>query len=440
MIRIFGIELRRSAAPWTGLTLLTVSTGLLYTARYRWTSGYLVLAMDQRWYLPLLTALAAAAGAWQARRERACGVTELFASVPRPRAHQVLPMLLVYGLVAFVGYVGAWSLAALWIAGTAEYLRAVAVAGVVASGVLAVVASAWFGLVVGRMLPYLLTAPALGIATLAVSLVAPGIAGHREWLSSLLFPSVSPADATDFATVHGRFSLAQVLYLTGLAAGVALLFAAVRQRARMMALLPVLAGFAAAVLILQGGAAYVSRPIDPVARELVCTSDTPKVCVARVHSGVLDEVTPPARAALAKLSRLPDAPTRAEEDLVTVPGAGLSRDRLLIPVTIGDDGHVIYLDRLESFMLDNVGVRQFACPDDTSGPEQAVVYAATAWLAGTESAQLISPTITAPGRARDLWLGLSDLDERDAAARVAAVRRAVLTCSPGDDLLTRPTS
>jgi hypothetical protein len=440
MIRIFRIELRRSAALWTGLTLLTASTGLLYTARYRWASGYMSLAMDQRWYLPLLTALAAAAGAWQARRERASRVTELFASVPRPRAYQVLPMLLVYGLVTFVGYVGAWSLAALWIVGTAEYLRAGAVAGVVASGVLAVVASAWFGLVVGRMLPYLVTAPALGIGTLAVPLVAPGITGHREWLSSLLFPGASPADATDFATVPGRFSLAQVLYLTGLAAGVALLFAAARRRARLMALLPVLAGFAAAVLILQGGAAYVSRPIDPAAREFVCTSDMPKVCVARVHSGVLDEVTPPARAALAKLSRLPDAPTQAEEDLDTRPGAGLSQDRLLIPVTIGENGHVNYLDRLESFMLDNVGVRRFACPDDTTEPAQAVVRAATAWLAGTEPPQPKSPTTTDPGRARDLLLGLRNLDEQEAAARVAAVRRAVLACSPGDDLLTRPAS
>jgi hypothetical protein len=440
MIRIFGIELRRSAAPWTGLTLLTASTGLLYAARDRWTSGYMILAMDQRWYLPLLTALAAAAGAWQARRERASGVTELFASVPRPRAHQVVPLLLVYGLVTFVGYVGAWSLAALRIVGTAEYLRAGAVAGVVASGVLAVVVSAWFGLVVGRMLPYLPTAPALGIATFAAPLVAPWITGHREWLSSLLFPSAGPADATEYATVHGRFSLAQVLYLTGLAVGVALLFAAARQRARMMALLPVLAGFAAAVLILQGGAAYVSSPIDPAARALVCTSDTPKVCVTRLHSGVLDEVTPPARAALAKLSRLPDAPTKAEEDLATVPGVGLSRDRLLIPLTIGGEGHANYLDRLENFMLDNVGVRRFACPDDASGPDPVVVDAATAWLVGTEPAQLIFPDTTDPGRARDLWRALSDLDEQDAAARVAAVRRAVLTCSPGDDLLTRPTS
>lgn len=431
MIRIFRIELRRSAALGAGLTLLIAGTGLLYSARDRWTTGYMILAMDQRWYLPLLTALAAAAGAWQARRERASLVTELFASVPRPRAHQVVPMLLVYGAVMVAGYVGAWGAAALRIAGTAEYLRAGAVAGVVAAGVLAVVAASWFGLVVGRMLPYLLTAPALGIATFAAPLVAPGVTGHREWLSSLLFPGGSPADTTDFATVPGRFSLAQMLYLTGLAVGVALLFAAARPRARMMALLPVSAGVTAAVLILQGGAAYVSSPIDPAARELVCTGDTPTVCVARVHSGVLDEVTPPARAALAKLSRLPGAPDQAEENLYPGLGVGQYPDSLLIPLTIGADGHASHLDRLERIMLSNVGVVPFVCPDGASGPDPAVVDAATAWLLGTEPAQLIFPTTTEPARARDLWLGLRKLDEQAAAARVDAVRQAVLACSPG---------
>ncbi|MFI7545090.1 hypothetical protein [Actinoplanes sp. NPDC049599] len=432
MIRIFRIELRRSAARWAGLMVLTASAGLLYSARERWTAGYMILAMDQRWYLSLLTGLAVAAGAWQARREHASRVTELFASVPRPRAHQVVPMLLVYGVVAFVAYVGAWSLAALRIVGTAEYLPAGAVAGVVVAGAVAVVAAAWFGLVVGRMLPSVLTAPALAVATFATPLVARGITGRREWLSTLLFPGYGlGGDSTDFATVPGRFSIAQMLYLTGLAAGAALLFAAAQHRARIVALAPALLGAAAAVLILQGGAAFVRDPVDPAARELVCTGDAPHVCVARVHSGVLDEVTPPARAALAKLARLPGAPSRAEEDLSPMRQVGEYPDSMLVPLTIGDDGHVNHRDRLESIMLDNVGVLPFVCPDEATGPDAAVVDAATSWLLGTAAHT---------ARAGDLLLTLRGLDEQEAAARVGAVRRAILTCSSGDDLLTRPAS
>ena len=166
MDAILRIELRRSAAAWAGLMLLAVGAWLLHSARDRWTTGYMILAMDQRWYLPLLSGLAVAAGAWQGRREHACGVTELFASVPRPRVQQVVPILLVFGAALSVAYIGTWSLAALRIAGTAEYRPAGAVAGVVAAGAVALVAAAWFGLAVGRILPYVVTAPLLAIATL----------------------------------------------------------------------------------------------------------------------------------------------------------------------------------------------------------------------------------------------------------------------------------
>ena len=441
MISIARIELRRSGALWASLLVLGVSAGLLYNARMRWPSGYMLLAMDQRWYLSLLAALAVAAGAFQARRERRSQVMELFASVARPRAQQVVPLLLVYGVTAFLAYIGAWVLAALSMVGTAEYLQAGAVAGVVVAGAVATVAAAWFGLAVGRMAPNPLTAPALAIAVFATPLIARGVTGRREWLSTLLFSGYGLGGSpTDFATVPGRFSLAQLLYLTGLAAGLALLFAADRWRSGVAAVLPVLLGVAAAVVVLQGGSAFVKDPIDPVARELICTRDAPRVCVARLHSGVLGEVTPPARAALARLARLPGAPSRAAEHLDGDPlVAGRYPDSLLIPVTIGEDGHANHLDTLEAIMVYNVGVRPFVCPDDAAGPDAPVVDAATAWLFGTDPAELRFVSAADIDRSRELWRKLRDLDEPDAAARVAAVRRAVLTCSPGDDLLlTRP--
>ena len=435
MRSVVRIELRRSAVRWVALILVATGTWLLYSARERWTTGYMLLALDQKWYLPLLTGIAIAAGAAQAARDHRSKVGELFASVPRPRRQQAVPLLLVHGAAGFLAYTAATGLAAARIIGTAHYLRFGAVAGVVVAGALTVVAAAWFGLAAGRMLPYLAIPPVLAVAALASPLAAAGITGHRAWLSSLLFPAYGLGGGTDFVSIPGRFSVAQVVYLTGLAAGAAWLFAATGRRARLLAVLPPAIGAAAAALILQGGSAFVADPIDPAARELVCTSDTPRVCVARVHSGVLDEVTPPARAAMATLARLPNGPSRAQEDLG---GARQTADTLLIPLTIGDDGHATDLDRIEGYMLRDVGVVPFVCPRDTTGPDQAVTDAATAWLLGTDPERADGESAAEAFRARDLLRTLRGLDQREAAARVAAVRRAILACSPGDGLLTRP--
>jgi hypothetical protein len=433
--RVVGIELRRSGALWTAATLLAGGTWLLYDHRERWNTGYLLLALDQRWYLPLLAGIAMAAGAAQGRREHRCRVGELFAGVPRPRLQQAGPMLIVYGLPIAAAYAGTTALAALRILGTAHYLRPAAFAGVVAVGAATMVAAAWSGLAVGRHLPYVVTAPALAIASLAFPAAAAGITGHREWLSRLLFPAYGLGGPGDFVTVPVRFSVAQLLWLAGLAGGAALLFAAGRRRAWLLAPLPPVLGAGAAILLLHGGAAVAPDPIDTAARELVCTADAPRVCVARLHRGLLGEATPPARAALARLSRLPHAPNRAEEmPDSTGPLAGQPADTLLIPIGVGDDGHLLDRDRLEGHLIDNVGVVRFRCPDDRPGTDPAVVAAATAWLRGAE------PDLTGDGaaRARELWRTLTGLDEREAAARVGAVRQAVLACATGDDLLTRP--
>ncbi|GAA0573817.1 hypothetical protein GCM10010172_68060 [Paractinoplanes ferrugineus] len=436
--RILRTELRRSGARWAALTLLVTSTWLLYSGRERWPVGYMLLALDQRWYLPLLIGLAMAAGAAQAGRERRARVGELFAGVPRPRAQQVVPMLLAYGIPLFLAYVGATALAALRIVSTAHYLRTGAFAGVVTAGALAVVAAAWFGLLIGRVLPYVATAPGLAIAALVSPLAAQWLAGRAQWLSSLVFPFTGLGGLTDFASLPGRFSIAQILYLSGLAAGAALLFAATRRRDRLRALIPPALGTAAAVLLLHGGSAFVSDPVDPAARELVCTGDGPPVCVARLHSGVLTEVTPPARAALARLARLPDGPSRAQEylDAADRP-VHQSPDTLLIPLTIDENGHASDLDRLEGYLLRNLGVLPFACPDDSPGPDTATVAAAEAWLLGTDPEPAGRNSAAEAAEARELLRGLRRLDEPAAAARVAAVRRAVLACTTGD-LRNRP--
>lgn len=424
MIRILGIELRRSGALPVAVTLLVVSVALLYSARERWTSGYLILALDQRWYLPLLAALAIAAGAWQGRRDHRSGVTELFATVPRPRSQQVAPVLLVQGATLFVAYVAATITAALYILDTAHYFPAAAVLGVVATGALATLTAAWSGLAIGRLLPHAVTAPALAVAVFATPAIARDVTGNREWLSTLLFPAYGLGGGTDFDTFPTTLSLAQLLYLAGLATTAALLLATTRRRVPPTALIPATLGITTAVVILQAGAPFTPTPTDPTARELVCTPDTPTVCVARIHSGVLPEVTEPARAALARLSRLPNAPTRAVEHLDQNRTAiGQTPDTVLIPLTIDDSGHVNDADRLTGYMLENLGVMRFVCPEDSpGGPPEPLIAAATSWLLNSEPSPG-DPETTAH------WQQLHKLPEPAAAAQIANIRQAILTCT-----------
>src|SRR5690242_19468711 len=111
------------------------------------------------------------------------------------------------------------------------------------------------------MAPYLVTAPLLAIASIVSPLIARDVTWRREWLSTLIFPSYGLGGASDFATFPGRLSLAQLLLLAGLAAGAARLYAATHWRARLVALLPAALGAAAAVLVLQGGSAFVKNAV-----------------------------------------------------------------------------------------------------------------------------------------------------------------------------------
>ncbi|MEU4221834.1 hypothetical protein AB0F10_41635, partial [Actinoplanes sp. NPDC026623] len=161
MNRILGIELRRSAAAGTALILLLAGAAILYAAPARWSAGWMPLAMTQRAYLVLLWPLALAAGAWQARREHRSNVTELFATTPRPRAQRVVPTLGALCIAVVGAYLAMVAAGAPWIAGTARYLPPAALA-VVAVGALALVAAAWLGLAVGRLLASAVSAPAGG--------------------------------------------------------------------------------------------------------------------------------------------------------------------------------------------------------------------------------------------------------------------------------------
>ncbi|RZU54068.1 hypothetical protein EV385_6005 [Krasilnikovia cinnamomea] len=434
MSRVLRIELRRSVAFGAVLTLLLGGAVLLYAAPQRWSAGWMALAMTQRQYLVLLWPSALAAGAWQARREHRANVAELFASTARPPALRALPVLGALAIAAAGGYLAAAAVAVPWIIDTASYLPAASFA-VAAVGVVSLVAAAWLGLALGRLLPSPFTAPAAAVAGMGLLLTIPALFRDREWLTMLFSPMYGMGQYTDYQTVDGRVSAAQAIWLAALAVAGGLLVAAGNRRARLVALLPLALGAGLGLLVIPRGADFPRNPVDPAAQELVCRPGTPRVCVSRVHEALLPEVVPLAQRALTTLAKLPDAPTSAQEDLTTYfgdPPPPPGPDIVPIPVHFGSDGHLAAGDDVLRRILNGFVGLNYSCP---GGHDTPVIRAAVSWLTGREPvAEPEEPAEYHP-RAVTLWQGLRRLPEAEAAARVAAVRKAAMTCADTDGLL-----
>jgi hypothetical protein len=431
MNRILGIELRRSAALGSALTLLVIGVVLLFFAEgIAFSSGWMQLAMTQRLYLAVLWPLALSAGAWQARREHRSNVTELFASTPRPRVQRGVPTLGAMAIAVVCGYLAMGIAGGLWIIGTARYLP-LSIFAVTAVGGLALIAAAWVGLAVGRLLPWLVTAPALGVAGLALLLLIPGATRPRGWLALVFSPIYEMNMPGAYTTVPGRASVSQAVWMAALTVTAAMLFVSSGWRSRVVSVLPVVLGGTLAIMLMPQDSRYVTDAIDPVARELVCADDQPAVCVSRVHSGLLSEVSRPARDALALLTKLPDAPTQVHEDTTTYVPAGYPPwhdDVVLLRVEPGRNGH---LDR--TAVLTDVVIGAFTSPPKcgySGHPEERL--AAAYWLVGRGPVAGGDYDPADVAKAVELWQTLRQLPGDQAKARVVALRRAALTCSAGE--------
>ncbi len=435
MSRILGIELRRSAALGAMLIMLVAGAVLLYSAPQRWSAGWMPLVMAQREYLVLLWPLALAAGAWQSRREHRSNVAELFASTARPGAQRMMPTLGAMSIAVTCAYLAMLAVGAVWIVDTAGYLPSAAFA-VAAVGGLALVAAVWLGQGVGRLVPSLVTAPALAVAGIGLLMVVPSALRSREWLALVFSPMHGMGQYTDYQTVAGRVSTAQAIWLAALAVSGAVLLASGGWRTRVAALLPAALGATVAIMAVPRGE-FVAHLIDPVAQEQVCAEGSPRVCVSRIHAGLLPEVTPLAREALAILAKLPDPPTTAHEDTTTYyPDTAPPRqaDVVLIPIRVDKSGHLADRAAVVPRMLSAVGANTHGCNGSGSTP---VSRAATHWLIGSEPVAEADESADVNAAAVTLWRGLRRLPEKEAAARVAAVRNAALNCEDIDGLLTR---
>lgn len=421
MSRVLGIELRRSAALAAALILLVVGVALLYLIdESEWSTGWMQLVMSQRLYLALLWPLAMAAGAWQGRREHQTNVSELFASTPRPRAQRAVPTMLamaatITGAYLLMGVAGGVSLL-----GTAAYLPMAALA-VTAVGVLSLIAAVWLGMAVGRLLPWLATAPALAVAGLGLLLTIPAATRPRGWLALVFSPIYEMNMPDAYTTVPGSISGAQAIWLAALAVTGVLLFTSRGWRLRVAALLPVALGAALAIAVMPHQNRLVVDSVDPVAKELVCASDEPRVCVSRVHEKLLPEVVPQAREALTILAKLPGTPTRVHEDNTTflpyIP-APMSADVVLVPITTGK----------ATDLTEKIVVEAFARPYDCEkGPEWADTLAAAYWLIGREPVADAAPDVAADAKVR--WQALRDLPADQAAAQATKIRAAALGCT-----------
>ncbi|GIM90361.1 hypothetical protein [Paractinoplanes toevensis] len=421
MSRVLGIELRRSAALGTAVILLVIGVVALYFAEgIAFATGWMQLAMSQRLYLALLWPLALAAGAWQGSRERRSNVTELFASTPRTRAHRTMPTLGAMAVAVVGGYLLMGIAGGVYIIGTARYFPIAAVV-VTVVGALALIAAVWLGQAAGRLLPSLATAPALGIAGLALLLLIPGATRPHGWLALVFSPIYEMNMPGAYADVPGRASLSQAVWLAALAGTAVMLVVSGGWRLRVAALLPVVLGAALAVAVMPRDNRYVTDAVDPVAQELVCAAGEPRVCVSRVHSGLLGDVTPPAREALTILAKLPGGPTAVHEDTTTY-----------FPDVFPawhDDVVLVRVETGEPVLTVDVVAEAFATPPQCDRPTApADKLAAASWLTGRQPAD-------AEAAAR--WQALRAQSADEALAHLLALRKAALTCTVDSDILTR---
>lgn len=445
-LRILRIELKRSVAPWAGAAVLVIALAFLHLLPGPWSkdgalwTGQLTsMALWTRYPLFFLWPLAVGLGALQGLRDPRSQMSELLTSTPRPARQRAaalagpmaFALMTAFALVVLVGAVRVF-------AGDATYTH-FGWLPISLVGALALAAGALLGMGVARALPSVLTPPALAVGALVVtgllrqtsdgalpsaavanplSLLSPAVAEVRESLLTLTAP------------VH----LGQTLWLLGMAAtGLALLSFAT-WRARLLALAPLLAGGAVALLLLPSapGDTYV---VDRAAAAQVCEGP---VCVTKAGQARLATLAGPGKEALRLLRGAlgERAPVALHE--TTVPRgsfgtAELSRDFLLVDF----DDRTISAARGKDLTRSLVG--QGMAPlchprtESESGALSETVAQAigAAWVLG-DLRPLEGTMYDARSQtelARPVWEKLTALPRPEQRKRIRALHAAALSCA-----------
>ncbi|MEV8099692.1 hypothetical protein [Kitasatospora sp. NPDC085879] len=323
--RVLRIELKRSVAPWAGVVVLGGSLavfclidGIWWKGTAGWTAQWTSMAMWTRYLLAFCWPLVVGMGAVYGLRDSRSRMAELLTTTPLPAWRRAalpagamaLALAAGFGLLVLVGGVQV-TLGAT----TYTHLGWLPISFVAA---LALVAGAVFGMGVARALPSVLTPPALVVLVLMLTglllrqsgdgALPSGVAPNR--LAQLSPVTVEPREM--LLTLSGAVHLGQTLWLLGLLATGFALLSAVTRRARLLAVIPVLAGAAVALLVLPA-AARDTYVVDKAAAALVC--DGP-VCVTQANRSRLPELALRSKEALRVLHDVlgDKAPNSVRED------------------------------------------------------------------------------------------------------------------------------
>jgi hypothetical protein len=427
--RILGIELRRSSAAVIGALIAALGMAGLWVLVLSdqgelWDAQWTMLAAFQRIMLVVLWPLALGSGAWNARRDRRCGMEELLGTTSLPAWRRMLPTAIALALCLVLGYVLTLAAGAVRVAVSTTYLPADWLP-IAAVGALALVAAGWLGMGLGRLVPSAYTPPVLVVGGFIVLLLPVQLAkSSTPGAATLLAPNLSE-NFEEFTTIAGSVSLAQSLWFTGLAGSGLLLALATRHRTAVVAAVPALLGLGLAMPLL-GAAPASGLQSDRGAMAEVCTHDGgPKVCVTKAHEQGLTSLTGPARRALTLLAKLPDAPTSVHEVTDERSGpqpagqAWLHSDTYVTGRGWAADSE----DELVVRILAGAGTRP--CEPVAYGPRAV----AGAWLYGRYPAPGQDLLPGEDSDARDAaWRRLRALPDEEQVRRIAAVRAAELSC------------
>lgn len=278
------IELRRGIGRWVGVLVAAAAVG----ATVALMTGGIVLWRDVSeglQYSVILGGPAAAAGAaWSAGRERRKGTTEVLASCGRPTWDRRWPSLLAIVLWVGTGFVVGSTTVLVWAATAARW--GVPDMQLIASGLMAALACAAVGFLVGHVMPYVLTAAAVALAVY-VMLALPAYADTSvRLLTPINFGPTAP-----FFNVPILVAALQVVFFAAVAliAGSGVWLMSTRYHVRPAAVLVAAAALAALTCI---GLLRLELPVGATIARFTptCTDEAVQVCVHPAYASLLPRV------------------------------------------------------------------------------------------------------------------------------------------------------